>query len=283
MTQHTASHLAPPHHERDAAHSCHVCGCSVAAFAQARILHKHDIRYFRCTRCGFIQTEQPYWLPEAYASPIASEDIGTANRASMFSRITATVILAFFDCNARFVDYGGGYGLFTRTMRDRGLDFYHFEKYCRNLFAQGFEAEPARGTTYELLTAWEVFEHLVDPVRSLEDMLLFSRSVLFYTLLIPPDTPPPGRWWYYALDTGQHVSFHTRESLSRLASRFSLALHTDGIGLHLLTDRRISRRLFNLVLHPRAGPVFHRLLRRRLKKQSLLEDDFFKVSGLRLT
>jgi hypothetical protein len=44
-----------------------------------------------------------------------------------------------FDANNRFIDYGGGYGLFVRLMRDAGFDYYWFDKFCDNVLSKGFE------------------------------------------------------------------------------------------------------------------------------------------------
>src|ERR1043166_4375917 len=142
---------------------CRVCGESSSAFGKAVVLRRYPVQYFRCERCGFIQTEEPYWLNEAYASPIADIDIGVVSRGFTMAKTAASVILALFDCNRQFVDYGGGYGLFVRVMRDAGFDFYNFDKYSPNLFARTFEAVEKPDRPYELATAFEVFEHLPRP------------------------------------------------------------------------------------------------------------------------
>ncbi len=50
--------------------------------------------------------------------------------------------------------------MFVRLMRDNGFDFYRSDRQCENLFAKGFEASLDVSPSYELLTAFEVFEHL---------------------------------------------------------------------------------------------------------------------------
>jgi hypothetical protein len=37
--------------------NCRVCGSQVDYFAEAQILNQHQIKYFRCVQCSFIQTE----------------------------------------------------------------------------------------------------------------------------------------------------------------------------------------------------------------------------------
>ena len=60
--------------------SCKVCDAQSDFFGEASLLKKHRVRYFRCGKCGFIQTETPYWLEEAYSSAIASQDVGIMSR-----------------------------------------------------------------------------------------------------------------------------------------------------------------------------------------------------------
>ena len=47
----------------------------------------------------------------------------------------------FFKSNGSIVDYGGGYGLLVRLMRNSGFDFYRYDPYCANFFAKGFEVD----------------------------------------------------------------------------------------------------------------------------------------------
>jgi hypothetical protein len=99
-----------------------------SSLSWAKALNKYDVEYFRCGSCGFIQTEEPYCLDEAYSSAICDLDLGSVSRAVLGSKLTEGVILAAFDCNAKFVDYGAGYGIFVRMMRDDGFDFYWNDK-----------------------------------------------------------------------------------------------------------------------------------------------------------
>ena len=143
---------------------CRICGHPAPEFARARIINKYDIRYFCCNVCGFVQTENPYWLKEVYTEVINDSDIGLVSRNISSAEITKAIILAFFDRSLRFVDYGGGYGLFVRMMRDKGFAFNLYDIFCENIFAKGFEVEPELSGKYELLTEFEVYEHLVYPL-----------------------------------------------------------------------------------------------------------------------
>jgi hypothetical protein len=219
--------------------SCRACGHPTAPYTTARVLNRHDVRYDRCPQCGLIQTETPHWLNEAYSEAIAGSDTGLLRRNFILAATTQSIIRSYFRPDGRFVDYGGGYGALVRLMRDAGHDFRRHDPMCANLFARGFDAAPPAQPDYELVTAFEVFEHLVQPREEMARMLAFSRNILFSTLLQPSAAPTPDTWWYYCLDTGQHVTLYTRAALEALGRAHGLRLVTDGKQLHLFTDQRI--------------------------------------------
>ena len=249
---------------------CHCCTGETVLFGRAKVLGKYPVSYYRCSACGFIQTEAPFWLPESYANPMTSYDLGGISRPTLNSRATVAVLNGCFQAAGRFLDFGGGYGVFTRWMRDLGYDFWHFDKHCANLFANGFAADLTDGSRYELATAFEVFEHFADPFAMLESILRVTDSVLFTTDLVPEPAPSLHEWTYFGPEHGQHVSFYTPAALRKLAARFGAHFMTGHGGFHLITRREISEERFRLVLGRRAQMLMNLFFRRR----TLLWDDF---------
>mgnify|MGYP000886289599 FL=1 len=250
---------------------CRICDNNSEHFADAEILFKYKIKYYKCPACGFVQTEEPYWLEEAYTEAINNSDIGLLKRNADLVTPTRNVLKIFFKSDAEFIDFGAGYGVFVRMMRDAGYKFSWSDKYCENVYAKGFEANG--DTVYEALTAYEVFEHLPNPSDGIKEMLKYSDSIMFSTFLIPSGNPKPGDWWYYATDHGQHVSLYSEKSLGVLASKFGLNFYTNGKNIHLLTKKKISGFLFKLITAPYADRFFAPLS----KKKSLLDSDYLLV------
>lgn len=262
---------------------CKICTQASDLFGNGIVLNKHNVNYYRCANCGFVQTEEPYWLDQAYSEAITRSDIGLAGRSIASAGITKAVIETFFDAHGKFLDYGGGYGLMVRLMRDAGFRYYRDDKFCANIFAQGFDADDvvSEPLSFELLTAFEVFEHLVQPIEEITAMLQFSPNILFSTTLLPVPLSQPDQWWYYGAEHGQHVSLYSYRSLEHLARRFGLHLYSDGRSLHMLTIRRLSERQFRLVVrYSRILSPFFTLAKRR---KSLLPQDFFDLTGRSLT
>lgn len=255
---------------------CSICSSSAVPVGSAKILGRYPAVYYRCGNCGFIRTEEPYWLDEAYATAaITGSDVGLVLRNIALAAISKVVIAVFFGKSGTFVDYAGGYGLLVRIMRDSGFDFRWYDKYCDNLFARGFPAPLPGSREVRLVTAFEVMEHLVDPWQELEQMLSYSRNILFTTELLPTPAPQPDKWWYYGLEHGQHVSFYSRESLLFLAKRAGLNYYTNGSTMHLFTEQRISRTLFSAIARYKIA----RMLAPLAGNGSFIAADYAAVSG----
>ncbi|MCX8079409.1 MAG: glycosyltransferase [Geminocystis sp.] len=227
---------------------CKICHSDSYYFATAKFLQKYDVKYYQCSNCGFVQTENPYWLEEAYSEAIAASDIGLLYRNNFLAEIAARLIFNYFNHEGKFLDYGGGYGVFVRLMRDRGFDFYWYDKFCRNLFATGFELSDCQDKKFEMVTAFEVFEHFNNPLGEMENILQYSQNILISTQLLPKNNPKPDEWWYYAPHEGQHVGIYTRKALEIMARKYNLKLYTDGESLHLLTvNNNLPENLFTLI------------------------------------
>jgi len=249
--------------------TCRICDGLTSTLGTDQFLGRHTGEYECCSVCGFTFIRNPYWLDEAYSSAITTVDLGSVYRCDLFSGLLKTLIHTYTNPQAQFVDYGAGYGLLVRRMRDLGYDYYWHDKHCDNLFATGFDAAKQSGSRYALLSAFEVFEHLLDPVTEMEHMTQLADQIIFSTEMISNPPPAPGAWWYYAPEHGQHISFYTWDALNRLARRFNLHFVTNGT-IHMFSKRKVSRRLFRIIMSPHISHTINTFLRQK----SLLQRDF---------
>lgn len=257
---------------------CKICEASSTPLFTTKVLGKHDVAYNRCTDCGFIQTDEPFWLGEAYSSAINEIDLGPLSRAISSAPIVEGVILTQLSPQGRFLDFGGGYGLFVRLMRDRGFDFSWYDAHCDNIFARHFPYDPA--VRYDLLTAFEVFEHLADPMAEMDRMMTMGQGVLFSTELVPPGISTERDWLYFGPDHGQHIAFYTPQALRRMGDRFGLSFVSDGYNFHLLSKKPMSEKAFKMFSHNGyKAKIARKYLRRRGRVGTLLMSDFLAVSG----
>ncbi|MDR0305567.1 MAG: class I SAM-dependent methyltransferase [Chitinispirillales bacterium] len=219
---------------------CKICNCESKNIFNGKILGKYETKYFHCEKCGFLFAEDPErWLEHAYKESIASMDTGIMLRNNINSR-KLSILLYFFlkdKENSECLDYAGGYGIFTRLLRDVGFNFYWQDKYTKNLMANGFEGDLNK--KYEVCTCFECFEHLVLPLQEIETILKLSDTLIFSTILLPEPIPVQQDWWYYAPQSGQHISFYSEKTLRFIAKSFGLE-YLNIFGFHIFTELRQS-------------------------------------------
>ena len=224
---------------------CRCCsGLDLEFVLRSKVLDKYDADYVVCRQCRLLQAANPHWLSEAYEESINVSDTGIMSRNLGFRDFTTLTLWGMQGLkgmkSSRYMDFGGGYGIFVRLMRDVGLDFYWSDKYSRNLLARGFEANHGN---YDAVVAFEVFEHLTHPLESFKEIFSLSPTLIFSTELYPDQPPDPKQWLYYGFSHGQHISFFNRHTLDYVAEVLNLNLLTDGHCLHVLSRDTISENI----------------------------------------
>lgn len=215
--------------------ACTLCRGVLVPFQDGVLLGHRQVTYQRCSGCHSILLPDPDWLDEAYSHAISALDVGLLERCQQLASLTTALLTAQRLSRGRFLDFAGGYGTLTRLMRDRGFDFLHVDPYCSNIFAGGHEG--ALSERYDLVTAFEVLEHLADPVRELASVAVATDLLLVTTQVVPEPPPAVGDWAYYACETGQHITFYAVAGLRALAERLDMRLATSGRLVHLFHRR----------------------------------------------
>lgn len=253
---------------------CAACAMDSAYVFSQKILGKHQCKYFYCEACGFLQTEKPYWLEEAYSDAIASADTGLVQRNMGISRRLSILLYLLFGKEGRYVDFAGGTGLLVRMMRDIGFEFYWKDPYCTNIHARGFEFETSLPLC-NAVTAFEVLEHLEDPISFIADALkqTETNTFVFTTELFEGKPPAPGAWWYYAPETGQHISFYQHKTLKKIADQLGLHYYS-AAGIHMMTQKKISPTMFTLTVG-RASKFAFPFVQRTMTSRTM--DDHLKI------
>jgi methyltransferase type 11 len=225
--------------------NCKICNGPTKKFDNGFILNKYYIDYFQCEKCGFVQTESPYWLKESYSDAISVSDTGVMSRNIIFSKLATIMMSLCVNTKRDFLDYGGGYGIFTRIMRDNGFNFYWYDKYAINLVARGFEGSISE-KKYEAITSFENFEHFENPIEEIEKIFSLTDFVLFSTELITVPAPSTNNWWYYCLEHGQHISIFSNKTLEYIAKKYGYNLISNGRNLHIFSKKKLNNRIFLL-------------------------------------
>ena len=187
------------------------------------------VRYFACGDCGFCFAPGMYgWTAEELARKVYNDAYTSIDPdwEEVRPRNNAVVLHEAFGNRApsiRHLDYGGGNGLLVRILAGKGWNSLSYDPYVDR------EKRLADLGRFDLVTAFEVFEHVQDVqalVRDLASLLVDDGVVLFSTLLSDGEIVPgqPLTWWYAAPRNG-HISLYSSRSLAFLgaAAGFSFA------------------------------------------------------------
>ncbi len=255
---------------------CKICSGTTNKIFSEEILKTYPADYYQCENCDFIQVNNPTWLEEAYSNTITLLDIGMIYRNLILEKKTELIIDTCFHDAEKFLDYGGGYGMFVRLMRDKGYNFYRQDKYTENIFCKFFDLEDSGTDRFDLLTAFELFEHFENPMEEIKKMFEYSDNILFSTELAPKDNIK--NWWYIAPETGQHLSFYTEKSLQYVAQKFNVNYYKINNGLHLFSGTKINGTLQKSLDKKWFYKILHFL--KKQKRKSLLQSDYKYIQNI---
>jgi hypothetical protein len=239
--------------------SCKICGSKaewfdVVDFAKTcstpnvypRGLIGAPIYYFRCARCSFIFTNHfdlfttVQWNEQVYNKEYAEAD---PDYAEARPRTNARFLQLFLSGKKNSViglDFGGGNGLTAELLRQRGWQFDSYDPFGVSTVSV------SNLRRYNVASAFEVFEHLTDPIgttaKLLEMMSASDALIIIGTGVTDGRVDEASRlsWWYAAPRNG-HVSLYSRRSLADLAGRFGLDFLSLSGGTHFMSRGKLGK------------------------------------------
>ena len=194
------------------------------------------VYYFYCNICYYcFAPEFSTWTLNDFELKIYNNDYVTVDPDYLKIRPenNAKMLLEAFDNhknNIKHLDFGGGNGLLSQRLQGLGWNSMSYDPFVDR------ETDVEKWGRFNLITAFEVFEHVPD-VSILMSTLLSALEkdgiVLFTTLLSNGNIKPKARinWWYASPRNG-HISLFSNESLQRLAGQANLGFHSFSPGLH---------------------------------------------------
>lgn len=181
------------------------------------------VHYALCDGCGFcFAPELRRWTLEEFSARIYNDDYlrvdpdyVEARPRTNADQLSALIGDAFREI--RHLDYGGGHGLLSDLLRDANWNSESYDPFVddnKRLNELG---------KFDLVTAYEVFEHVPNPQELIADLATLLRDdgvVLFSTLISDGNIAARQRltWWYAAPRNG-HISLFSKKSLYLLGQR----------------------------------------------------------------
>ncbi len=284
--------------------------CPLCSGSSPHWLAKSGRDYCRCNHCGLIwiaeglvRDEQsrsiyeqpvPVFIQDGNARYYLDE---TSNDAALAK---LQIVRRYASTGVRLLDVGSGFGHFLGVAKSTfdavGLELSPFavewsrrELQVQNFVGSLYDIPRAIVPPFDVVTCWDVIEHLEQPRQALEALANLTKSggLLF---LSTPDAGSVvarllGRHWYY-LDPVQHIALFNRANLTDLAQTVGFSLvKARSIGrtyrLEYILERllflyrapqpekqtpsrfRLPRRLVNLRIPIRFGDVMLFVFRKR--------------------
>ncbi|MES2585856.1 MAG: class I SAM-dependent methyltransferase [Pseudomonadota bacterium] len=195
-----------------------------------------SIYYYQCHSCQFtFAPEFANWSEQDFAREIYNDqyidhDPDYLERRPQQNFQLIGNLLNDQKLAIRHLDYGGGNGSLSALLKDSGWDSSTYDPYSTE------KKSPQDLGKFNLITAFEVFEHVSDPIRLMEQLMELKADdalILFSTLTSDGNIEPHKRltWWYASPRNG-HISLHSKKSLATVAARFGLQLGSFSSGLH---------------------------------------------------
>lgn len=196
------------------------------------------VYYYWCGDCRFCHAPwMAGWSHAQFSERIYNSDYALVDPDYLDARPRANAqsLLATFGKagkTIRHLDYGGGAGLMSRLLGEAGWHSSSYDPFVQKA------VDPASLGRFDLITVYEVFEHVPDPVAlvaTLASLLSSDGIVLFSTVLNDSQIVAGQRlqWWYAAPRNG-HISLYSGKSLAVLGATqdFGFASFSDGFHMY---------------------------------------------------
>lgn len=194
------------------------------------------IYYSHCENCSFTFAPQIYsWSEKEFIENIYNEsyfevdpdylEIRPQGNASLIKSI-----LNEHRQSIRHLDYGGGNGKLSELLAQDGWHSHSYDPFVNG------DVNLADLGKFDLITAFEVFEHVPDVnalIKNLLTVMSDDSLILFSTLILDGYVKTNSRitWWYASPRNG-HISLYSKKSLQILAQKNKLNLASFNNGLH---------------------------------------------------
>lgn len=196
------------------------------------------ISYALCNKCGFCFAPELYeWPLSKFEESIYNDDyiLVDPEYIEIRPKSNADVLRSMFPnlpSGIRHLDYGGGNGLLVKLLRESNWQSASYDPFVDRSIT------PAQLGKFDLITAYEVFEHVPDPWKLMSDLrtLLSDDGLVVFSTLISDGNIHPGQklsWWYASPRNG-HISLFSRKALVMLAQESGFTFASCSAVLHAL-------------------------------------------------
>ena len=199
------------------------------------------IYYSRCSYCSFIfAPEFANWTEIDFLEKIYNDQYIEIDPDYLETRPKANfqTLKQLFSKQKKLIkhlDYGGGNGKLSILLKQDGWDSETYDPFPSN---NKLLSDLGK---YNLITAFEVFEHVPDInllMKNLTEIMTSDCLVLFSTLVSDGNIKKNRRidWWYASPRNG-HINLFSKQSLMLLGSKNALSFSSFSNGFHCYSNQ----------------------------------------------
>ncbi|MBN1656533.1 MAG: methyltransferase domain-containing protein [Deltaproteobacteria bacterium] len=199
----------------------------------------HSVRthgqILRCLQCGMIFMRPKFNPKELVQEYVQVEDPTYLKNVRVRERMfeyNLSKVAHYTRPGQRLLDVGSYCGAFLKVARDQGLEVVGVEpsSWAVEVSRSLVDAPVFRGTlgdlpeeigTFDVITLWDVLEHMADPIQELKkinSLLKPQGTFLFSTLMIDNWFPKlTGKHWPWLME--MHLYYFTEETISDVLDR----------------------------------------------------------------
>lgn len=197
--------------------NCKICSSSTTKYFNRK---KTDV-YYKCNNCNYIFIENKKILDFKTQKTYYdnhNNSIENKGYVDMFENFINLAILPFSKNINNCLEFGCGPGPVLATLLER--KGFTVDRYDPIYFPKIDNSQK-----YDIITSTEVFEHLVNPIETLENLYSKLKKYGILVIMTQFHTNNPNdfsNWWYIRDKT--HISFYDESTFSKLAEKFNMEI-----------------------------------------------------------
>ena len=207
------------------------------------------VYYYRCRVCEFVHApEFESWSDGDFNDKIYNNNYIEVDLDYLVQRPHLNFhglnnLFGYDARDIRHLDWGGGNGGLTRMLSEIGWDSVTYDPLYKCNDIPGAHR-------YNLITCYEVLEHVVNPKGIVEHILSVVEEevvIIFSTLIQPDDFYDRGLFWWYCNPRSGHIYLYSKQSLDALWNSFGFGVASFNSNLHVAYRKipEFAKRIFS--------------------------------------
>lgn len=217
-------------------YQCLICENISSKLFDVWLQNSFSADLYECKNCFFKFYPGQNWIQNSFSKRLNHLDVGAVDRTLIISEILTEICNSLGIKNDICLDYGGGYGLLTRIMRDKGFNWKNYDPYTEGIFSENHNC--SLENNFALISLIEVCLHFEDPVNDFFQIIKHANTLIFTASI--PKKPFDSNSSIVTKESGQHIAIYSLDSLKIIANKIGCHFYSDKKFIHIFTRKKLS-------------------------------------------